>query len=141
MPTNNIYADVYLGYGSLYYISERNLEVSSSADAFLSDKARATFDGDQYLAGFDAGYDWLYGSFAIGPQLKLDYSQTVIESYREKGSILAERFDDQTIRSIESKVGVQSSYAQSIPWIGVLVPQGRIQGRVAGYSYFSCGRS
>ncbi len=126
MPVKNFYADGYLGYGSLDYVSERNFSISSAVlIPPQRESTRATFDGDQYLAGFNAGYDWHYGPFAMGPQIKLDYSQTEIESYSEKGSLLGLRVDDQTIRSLESKVGVQTSYAQRIPWGGVLVPQAR----------------
>ncbi len=117
-----MYVDAYAGYSNIDYVSTRTVIFG-----LINGRARGTTDGDQFIAGFTAGNDWNFGPFTIGPQLKLDYSNTSIDSYSEKGApvLYNMRYRDQTIHSLTTSLGGQASYAQSL-FLGVVQPHARL---------------
>lgn len=127
IPLKNIYVDGYMGFTDINYTSKR-----FTSTGLVTDTLTGHTDGSQYTAGLTTGYDWHYGPLAIGPQVKLDYSNTHINNYSETplfnfgpAGDLSMKFGDQTIHSLTSNVGFQTSYAQSFSW-GVLVPHSRL---------------
>ncbi len=120
----DIDVNAYAGYTNIDYESTRTVVIGN-----LGGRPRGTTDGDQILAGFTAGKNWyFFDRFTIGPQLKLDYSNTSIDSYHEKGGpeLYHMRYRDQTIHSLTTSLGFQTSYAQSIPRVGVFRPYARL---------------
>ncbi len=121
-PLANAYVDVYVGYADLDYDSERNVSFG-----LISGVAKGDPDGDQLLAGFAAGYDWNVNALTVGPTITLDYVKTKIDNYQETGNTGLElSYEDQTIYSLTTSVGVHASYAKAISW-GVLIPQARFR--------------
>ncbi len=120
VPFKDINFDGYLGYTNIDYRSRRFVDFGN-----VKGLIGGHTDGRQYTAGFAASYDWHYGAFSIGPQVKLDYVNTHINNYTETSSALAMKYLDQTIHSTTTNLGFQTSYAQSFSW-GVLVPHSRL---------------
>jgi outer membrane autotransporter protein len=88
-----------------------------------SDLASSNSNGNVFNLGLMTGYDHPIGRFTIGPRAGVNYSNTKIGDYGERGSTGVElRYDDQWINSLQSVIGVQGSAAFSTG-LGVLVPQ------------------
>ena len=85
--------------------------------------ASSNSNGNVFNLGLLTGYDYPVGRFTIGPRAGLNYSNTKINGYGESGSTGVElRYDDQSINSLQSVLGIQGSAAFSTG-LGVLVPQ------------------
>lgn len=131
MPIDNMFLNAYVGYAEIDYDSKRNVNFGlTSGTVIRSGVAKGTTDGRQILAGFSAGYSWNYfsdyGALSINPEIKLDYSNTDIEGYKEQGTTDLElEFDEQHIRSLTMSAGGNIAYTISVPW-GTIVPQTRL---------------
>ncbi|MBD9357173.1 autotransporter domain-containing protein [Methylomonas albis] len=89
--------------------------------------ATSAAHGDQYGFSLGFGKDFALQSFVINPYLRLDYSKTKVDSYRESGGGgLAMEFAGQSIDSATSTIGGQASNAISTSW-GVLSPGVRFE--------------
>jgi outer membrane autotransporter protein len=71
----------------------------------------------------NAGYDFHFGRFTLGPRLGMDFRENHISGYAERGGTGLElAYDAQHQTSLTSKVGAYASAAFGTSW-GVLVPQ------------------
>lgn len=83
----------------------------------------ASTNSDKVLAGIATSYSFNINSFSITPRLKFDYTQTFIDSYNESGGKgLALHYKDQEITTLQTDIGVDATYAWSLPW-GVILPR------------------
>ncbi len=89
----------------------------------ISGIASSNSNGNVLNLGFLTGYDHPIGRFTIGPRAGLNYSNTKIGGYSEAGITGIElKYDDQSINSLQSVLGIQGSAAFSTG-LGVLIPQ------------------
>jgi len=137
---NNLFGDVNTrGYGGslygTYYIGAFHLDVHGGFTwnkydtkrnityAAINRTATGSTDGQQYEADLGVGYDFHLGGFTLTPLGRAEYLNLSIESFRENG---AQGLDltvrGQRLQSVRTAVGLQVSYAFSVPF-GVLVPQ------------------
>jgi len=80
-------------------------------------------NGDVFRLGVLTGYDHPIGRFTLGPRIGLNYAYTHIDDYAEQGGQgLGLKFQDQTVHSLLSVLGIQGTAAFSTG-VGVLVPQ------------------
>jgi outer membrane lipase/esterase len=125
--TENLYFDAYLGHGWLDYDGGRTVAFALNTGVVVNGAAAGDTDGRQWIAGARAGYDFFRGALTVGPYAKLDYSSTDIDGFTETSATgLALTFQDQDIRSLQSALGAQASYALSYSW-GVLLPAARAE--------------
>ena len=128
LPTEKTFVQVTGGYTRNKYLVSRFAQaqaVLENGDPVASAQglASSNSNGDIFNLGFLAGYDYPIGRFTIGPRTGVNYSNTKIGDYGERGSTGVElRYDDQWINSLQSVLGIQGSAAFSTG-LGVLVPQ------------------
>ncbi len=122
--TNNFIVDGYAGWTGVDYDIKRNIVYNLTCGCdVINSTARSDTEADKVLAGLNFAYAFNYSAFELTPMLKLDYSGTFIESFKEKGgSGLAMKFDNQNIQSFRSTLGFDSTYSFSFPW-GILIPR------------------
>lgn len=77
------------------------------------------------------GYDFSFGGLSVGPYAGVTWMRTIVDGFTERGgaSIGASAnyiVEEQTITSLKSRFGIQSSYAISTE-IGVITPAARIE--------------
>lgn len=115
--TDAAHVEATASYGGFKYDTARNI-------SFLGENsvAQASPEGGQYAFSWGGGYDFTYKALTVGPYARGDYSNLDIDGYSESGSLYAVRFGKQNIESLTSTVGIQTSYAVSVPW-GVVIPQ------------------
>jgi outer membrane autotransporter protein len=88
-------------------------------------RTSADTDGDEWAAG--AGWDVAFGASTLTPYLRLDYTRTKVEGYRESGSTGYEMtYDTNRGYSTVGVAGLRYAYAASESW-GVWVPQLRFE--------------
>jgi uncharacterized protein YhjY with autotransporter beta-barrel domain len=128
LPTEKTFVQVTGGYTRNKYLVSRLAQAditlgSGASVANAQGLASSNSHGDIFNLGFLAGYDYPIGRFTIGPRTGVNYSNTTIDDYGERGSTGVElRYDDQWINSLQSVLGIQGSAAFSTG-LGVLVPQ------------------
>lgn len=137
-PTERLFVDWVAGYGMTDYRVVRNIRYALPAltggTTAVDQSARASTDGAWYSLGVATGYDANLGAFTFGPLVRVNYSRTRIDGYRETldetrpGFGLGLDIGSQTVESLVSGLGVQASYAISTP-LGVLTPQVRFEWR------------
>jgi outer membrane lipase/esterase len=115
--TDAAHVEATASYGGFTYDTTRNINLFGQRSI-----AKASPDGGQYAFSWGGGYDFNWQALTIGPYVRGEYSNLDIDAYSESGSILAVRFGKQSIESLTSTLGVQTSYVFSFPW-GVLIPQ------------------
>ena len=115
--TDAAHVEATASYGGFKYDTARNI-------SFLGENsiAKASPEGGQYAFSWGGGYDFTYQALIVAPYARGEYSNLDIDGYSESGSLYAVRFGKQSIESLTSTVGIQTSYAVSVPW-GVLIPQ------------------
>jgi len=83
----------------------------------------ADFDAEEFRASILAGYDYVAGNVTLGPRLGLDWINTHLGSYSERGdSGLELTFHDDDQTSLQTVLGVQGTTAISTRY-GVVSPQ------------------
>lgn len=122
--TDRIYLDAIVGYGKLEFDSERRVMLSEIG---ATQVARGDTDGDQLSAGLTLGMDGQIGATAYTTYLRMDWSETDIDSFRESGQTgpgagFVLNVDDQDVDTLSSALGISASQAIGMNW-GVLVPQ------------------
>ena len=111
---NTFYVDGIVTGGLNRYDQERNLSSGQPV--------RSHPDGDQIGVSVGGGYDFHVGALTAGPTARLNYLYLFIERYLERGdALVTERFNSQHAESLTTDLGVQVSYAISVPF-GVLSP-------------------
>lgn len=129
LPTDKTFLQVTGGYTRNNYLVARAASADSrtaggtTGGNIVNGIASSNSNGDVFNLGLMTGYDHPIGRFTIGPRLGVNYSHTQIHNYRETGGTGIElKYDDQSINSMQSVLGVQGSAAFSTGF-GVLVPQ------------------
>lgn len=129
LPTDKTFIQVTGGYTKNNYLVSR-LATALTAESLnpaiirsTSGLASSNSNGDVFNLGLMTGYDHPIGRFTVGPRGGVNYSNTRIHNYSENGGTGIElKYDDQSITSLQSVLGVQGSAAFSTG-LGVLVPQ------------------
>lgn len=128
LPTDKTFIQMTAGYNRNSYLVSRlaTAQVTSVAignDRTVNSFASSNSNGNVLSLGALTGYDHPIGRFVIGPRAGVNYTQTHIGDYAENGGGgIGLKYDDQTIHSLQSTLGIQGSAAFSTD-IGVLVPQ------------------
>ena len=124
MPIPAIFLDVSVGYTNHNYLLNRPVSYTNLGGVVFSGDSSSNSNG--YETSFHAlsGYDHYFGNVTVGPRVGVNYSHLSIDDYTEDGagSGLALSYEDQTIRSLQSTVGLYASAAFSTSY-GVWVPQ------------------
>jgi hypothetical protein len=118
LPTDRTFMQVTGGY------TRNNYFVSRAASAFVADASGVADDrttsglassnstGNVFNLGLITGYDHPIGRFTVGPRVGVNYSNTKIYNFTENGKMGIElTYDDQSINSLQSVLGVQGSAA------------------------------
>lgn len=128
LPTDRTFMQVTAGYTRSNYLVARTADVSilnvlSNQSTTRSGPASSNSNGDVFNLGLLTGYDHPIGRFTIGPRAGVNYSNTKIGDYGERGRTGVElKYDDQWINSLQSVLGIYGSAAFNTSF-GVLVPQ------------------
>jgi outer membrane lipase/esterase len=122
VPITSMFVDAVAGYTRKDYSFDRN---TSFARAGLSTSGPTTGDtnGNEFRLGVNAGYDFLFGRFTVGPRVGVLYRETTVDGFRESGTTGLElAYDNQNVQSLTTTAGVFGSVAISTGF-GVVVPQ------------------
>jgi outer membrane lipase/esterase len=114
---NSMYLSGIASFGSMEYDINRNLVyTSNNLDSLCQcpDQSRglvATPDGDHVVVGIDAGWDIPRGNWSISPHIGVSYRDIGIDGYTESDTSsnggMQLRFDEQSIESLRTVVGIQ----------------------------------
>jgi len=123
MPIPAMFLDITLGYTSHDYDLKRPVEYVTLGGTPFGGNAKSDSDGDEFLIRAVAGYDYTIRNITVGPRVGLNYTHLSIDDYKESnaGGIGLE-YDDQTVKSLQSTVGLQGSMAINTSY-GVWLPQ------------------
>jgi outer membrane autotransporter protein len=126
-PMKNLFLDGYIGYSWKDYDSDRriNLNIPQLAGGAVvaTGAALGKTDGDEFKAGANLGYDFLIRNLTIGPRVGVNYRETTINGFTERGATGTELvFLRQHHTSLTSVLGLYSSLAISTG-VGVVIPQ------------------
>lgn len=95
-------------------------------DAFET-QAKGSTNSKQASMSLSINHDYQYQALTLSPYAAFDYTQGVIDGYRERnGAGFGVVFSDQEIKSQLMSVGIRSQFAWGQPW-GVLIPHGRLE--------------
>ena len=100
----------------------------SYTDAFgaIGRSARGSTDSEQVTVGLGTGFDISKGRWVFGPHLGLNYADTIIDAFEERGALgLNLALPETGVRSLTANGGVHVSYTLTPSW-GVLVPYTRL---------------
>ncbi len=123
MPISAIFLDVSLGYTRHNYDVKRPVLYTNLGGTPFGSNAKSDSDGNEFLVRALTGYDHTIGMVTVGPRVGVNYSRLRIDDYSEKGGAgLALSYDDQTVKSLQTTVGLQGSMAINTSY-GVWVPQ------------------
>jgi len=95
----------------------------------VNQQALSEPSSDEYAVGIGSGYDFNFDRLSVGPFGQVNYTRAEIDAFEEQaasggdlgaGSLLA--IDEQTVKSLTTSLGGQTSYAISSK-AGVFVPQ------------------
>jgi len=120
--TDRWYLDVVANGTYNQYSSTRNI---AYIDAFGPVRAAAKSDtnGWQQRYSVNSGYDFPLGALTLGLRGRMEYGQTTIDGYTERGAdALNLAIDAQTVDSVTTALGGMMSYAASTA-VGVFVSQ------------------
>jgi len=124
MPIPSIFLDVAVGYTRHNYLVERPVSyVEAGSGVTIGGRSSSNSNGNEFNIRAVAGYDHSVGNITVGPRIGINYSRTKIDNYTEDGGGgLALSYDDQTIHSFQTTVGLQGSITINTSY-GVWVPQ------------------
>jgi outer membrane autotransporter protein len=119
-PTEVIYVDWFINYGTSDYTTDRNIPT-------LGTSTKGDTDGNQWSANINAGADFSKGAWVLTPYGNIEYIDVEIDGYTESGnSGLELAIEDQDIESLRSTLGGRVSRANSFSW-GVLNPSAYVE--------------
>ncbi len=97
--------------------------VELGSGSTISGRASSNAAGTELFIRAVTGYDHTIGNATIGPRVGMNYARLAIDDFTEDGGGgLALSYDNQTIQSLQSTVGLQVSAAINTSY-GVWVPQ------------------
>jgi outer membrane lipase/esterase len=130
---DRLYVDARLGYSHHDYDTKRNIFFPNNnpnniaLTGNLNRTATGSSKANQYSAGLGAGYGFNFGKLSFTPYGRLDYINLRVDALDESGAQgLDLHTDRQTIKSLQSALGGQISYAISTRF-GVLQPQAGVE--------------
>src|SRR5262249_52453685 len=122
LPIKNFFVDGYVGYGRQDYSTDRRTTFNLGGVTANGGTLGHT-DGDEFKAGFNTGYDFVIRNFTIGPRVGLNYRETTVDGFTERGATGLElTFSRYSQTSLTTVAGLYSSVAFSTGF-GVVVPQ------------------
>ena len=122
LPLEQVFVQATAGYAAKDYDRTRIAFFEMGATAGPG-PAKGDYDGDEFSAGIQAGYDYTIGNITIGPRLGFDVVNTDFDSYSETGSTGLELvFHEADQTSLQSRLGVTGTVALSTSF-GVVLPQ------------------
>lgn len=123
MPIPAMFLDVALGYTRHNYLVERPVSyIEAGSGDTIGGRSSSNSNGNEFNIRVVAGYDHSVGNITVGPRIGINYVRTKIDDYTEDGGGLALSYEDQTIHSLQTTVGLQGSIAINTSY-GVWVPQ------------------
>ena len=122
LPIPNLFIDGYAGYAWQNYSSDRRINFNFGGFP-VTGKALGDTDGHEFKLGLNIGYDFVLGKLTVGPRVGVNYKETTVDAFSERGSTGLElRYSRHTQTSLTTVAGLFASYAISVPF-GVVVPQ------------------
>ena len=153
-PARNLFIDAVAGYAHKEYSVNRQISFTFNrirdfpatdprSLVAVNGKALSDADGDEYRAGINVGYDFVFGILTVGPRLGVNYKHLDIGRFAERGrgattcftnaastavctssnaSGLELAYDRQQQDFLRSVAGIYGSLAFSTA-VGVLLPQ------------------
>jgi len=123
MPIPTMFLDISLGYTRHDYALHREVAYTNLGNTTFKGTPKSNSDGNEFLIRAVTGYDYTIGMVTVGPRVGVNYSHLSIDDYNESGGGgLGLEYDDQTVKSLQSTVGLQGSMAINTSY-GVWVPQ------------------
>lgn len=122
-PSQEWYLEGTAHYGQGQFDLTREIEFSLGGTP-VDETASSETDGSQFGISLGGGYEWYVKNGAVAQLTgNLHYKQTTIAAYEETGANgLNLAIDEQTIDSLQTRLGAQLSKAASYSW-GVVLPQ------------------
>jgi len=120
--SRGFYSDAILTGGFSSYSTRRPIQFG-----VIDRTAIGNFDGAQFSAYLDFGYDWTIGNFTLGPILGAQYTYVGISSFTEQGAgSLDLQVEQQNINSLRSSVGGRVAYTWNVTKNVSLIPELRV---------------
>lgn len=124
-PQTNMYIDALISLIDDDYDIKRRIvfvDTDSQSLLFTDDFVRSKSNGNVFEASINAGRDYIFGAFAYGPKLSLNYTKSKIDDFSEVGTTGLElAYREHKERSLISSIGFHASYANSTSF-GVILP-------------------
>ena len=95
------------------------LNAYATSRAALRGAARGSEDGGEFDALLATGYDWKRGGLTVGPTANLQYTNTSLGGFTERGSLAPLRYGAQHGESLRTALGAKASYDWKVG--GVLI--------------------
>jgi len=112
------FTDIGLSFAWNHYEGKRHINFKS-----INRTARSEYNGTEYSAFFDTGYQYCANRFEITPIASLIYSYLHINSHKERGAkTLNLRFTGQNYQFLESSLGLKTAYDYETSW-GFFIPE------------------
>ncbi|MEM6709214.1 MAG: autotransporter domain-containing protein [Pseudomonadota bacterium] len=122
---SSFYLDAMASIGWSDVDSERRIRYADALGT-IDRKASGSTDGTQVTAGIGTGFDFSRGRWVFGPHLGLNYANSIIDAYEERGAAgLDLALPETGVRSFTLNGGLHASYTTTPSW-GVLVPYARL---------------
>src|SRR5262249_57148066 len=121
-PIPNLVVDAYVGYSRQDYSSDRRINFNMGGFP-VTGKALGDTGGDEFKLGLNIGYDFILGKLTVGPRVGVNYKETTVDGFTERGGTGLELTYLKTSQtSLTTVAGLFASYAISLGF-GVVVPQ------------------
>jgi fibronectin-binding autotransporter adhesin len=82
--------------------------------------ANGSTEGYEFSTFVDAGYDFHFGNFTVGPVFAAQYTNVHVDGFAENGAFLPLNIHDDSEESWRTDLGVQASYAWHVGHITVI---------------------
>ena len=121
-PFANMFVDAVAGYTRKDYNFDRRASIVLPT-ASVAGTTHGDTNGNEWKIALNSGYDFVFGSFTVGPRLGVAYRETTMDNFRESGSTGLElAYNNQNVQSLTLTPGIYGSWAISTGW-GVVIPQ------------------
>lgn len=127
--SDQFFIDGSLSFGRDSYDQERNIRYTLPGHADVNQTLFSDYDGDQFAATVNAGYEFRTGGFTLVPSGRLQYIDTDVDGFSENavsnpaaaGAGWGVSIDNQSFQSFTLGLGGQVNYAISQSW-GIFLP-------------------